>query len=139
MIKKGSVVSFDYTLSIEDKVIGDSKGKEPLRYTHGEGQIIPGLASRLEGMREGEEKKIVVPAEEAYGPVDPLAFQEVKRTMLPQGIEPKAGKALRVRNAEGKSGIVKIVRVNQKTVVVDFNHPFSGKTLIFSVKILSVR
>ncbi|MBU4306143.1 MAG: peptidylprolyl isomerase [Candidatus Omnitrophica bacterium] len=139
MIKKGCVVSLDYTLIIDEKIIGDSKGKEPLCYTHGEGQIIPGLANRLEGMREGEEKKIVVPAEEAYGLVDTTAFQEVKRTMLPQGIEPKAGKALRVRNAEGKVGIVKIMEVNPETVVVDFNHPFAGKTLVFEVKILSVQ
>ena len=56
-IQKGSQASFNYTLTVDGEVVDSSEGKEPLQYTHGEGQIIPGLSKQLEGMRVGEEKK----------------------------------------------------------------------------------
>lgn len=56
-IQKGSKVSFDYTLSVDGKKVESSEGKEPLQYTHGQSQIIPGLSRQLEGLHEGVEKK----------------------------------------------------------------------------------
>ena len=64
-IEKGKKVTFHYTLSVDDEVIQSSEGQEPMSYTHGTGQIIPGLASQMEGMNEGEEKSIMVAAEDA--------------------------------------------------------------------------
>jgi len=52
VIKDGSVVSLQYTLSGEDgKLIESNKGKDPLKYTHGQNQIIPGLEKELAGLR----------------------------------------------------------------------------------------
>jgi FKBP-type peptidyl-prolyl cis-trans isomerase 2 len=41
-------------------VLDSNKGGDPLSYTQGEQQIIPGLEKALDGMREGEEKKVKV-------------------------------------------------------------------------------
>ena len=43
MIKEGSKVKFDYTLTVDGKVEDTSAGRGPLEYTHGAGHIIPGL------------------------------------------------------------------------------------------------
>jgi len=70
LIKNGSVVSFEYTIFDENgKVIDSSRGKEPLTYTHGQQQIIPGLEKKLSGMEINEEKNVRLPPEEAFGPV----------------------------------------------------------------------
>ena len=54
IIKDGSVVSLQYTLSGDDgKTIESNKGKEPLKYTHGQHQIILGLEKELSGMKVG--------------------------------------------------------------------------------------
>jgi len=48
MIKNGSVVSFEYTVSDESgKVLESSKGQEPMTYTHGQQEIIPALERAL--------------------------------------------------------------------------------------------
>ena len=61
VVKDGSIVSLEYTLSGEDgKTIESNKGKEPLRYTHGGQQIVPGLEKNLTGMKTGEEKRVKV-------------------------------------------------------------------------------
>ncbi|MBI2359762.1 MAG: peptidylprolyl isomerase [Deltaproteobacteria bacterium] len=139
VIKDGSVVSFEYTLSDEKgEVIESNKGKKPMTYTHGESQIIPGLEKELSGMSEGAEKNIRVKPEDAYGPVNPQAFQEVPREKLPAEAQ-KVGAALMARSPQGQPFPVRVHEVKEKTVVLDLNHPLAGKTLTFDVKILNVQ
>src|SRR5438445_11985313 len=80
VVKDGSVVSLQYTLSGEDgKTIESNKGKQPLTYTQGSHQIIPGLEKGIAGMKVGEEKRLKVKAQDAYGQVDPRGIQEVPK------------------------------------------------------------
>jgi len=138
-IQQGKIVSFDYTLTVDGEVVDTSKGKEPLQYTHGEGKIIRGLAKQLEGMKVEEEKRIVVNPEEAYGPINPAAFQEVLKSSLPSDLKPEKGMRLRSKDQTGKTSIVKIADVKEDAIVLDLNHPLAGKTLTFDVKIVSIK
>ena len=62
------VISFHYTLTDKsDKVIDASKGRGPVTFMEGAGQIIPGLEKQLTALKVGDKKKIEVPAAEAYG------------------------------------------------------------------------
>ena len=70
-VEEGKKVTFHFTLTVDKKVIQTSEGKEPMSYTHGSGQIIPGLAAEIEGMNEGEDKTIMVSAQDAYGEANP--------------------------------------------------------------------
>ena len=84
VIKSGSTVSLEYSLSDEKgKTIESNKGKEPLNYTQGQGQIIPGLEKELLGMKVGATKNVRVKPEDAYGPVNPKAFQEIPKANVP--------------------------------------------------------
>ena len=57
IVKDGMLVSIEYTLKGTDgKVIDSSKGKEPLKYVHGQKSMIPGLEKELTGMKVGGEK-----------------------------------------------------------------------------------
>jgi FKBP-type peptidyl-prolyl cis-trans isomerase SlyD len=138
MIKKGSVVSFEYTLSDDNgKVVESNKGKSPITYTHGQREIIPGLEKGLSGMEVNEEKSIRVQPEEAYGPVDPKGFKEVPKTEIPAaGL--KVGATLSARDPKGEDHVTNVREVKEETVVLDFNHPLAGKTLNFNIKVLSI-
>lgn len=137
-IENGSVVKFEYTLSDEKgKLIESSKDKEPMTYTHGEGQIIPGLEKELTGMKVGAEKHVEVKPEEAYGPFNPKAFQEVPREKLPAEAL-KVGAVLVARSPHGENFPVRVHEIKDETVVLDLNHPLAGKTLAFDVKIVSI-
>lgn len=137
-IENGSRVSVEYTLSDgKGEVLESNKGKAPLEYTQGEGQIIPGLEKELTGLAVGDEKKVQIKPEEAYGPADPAAFREMPRENLPpEGL--KVGTQLMVKTAEGQSFAVRVHEVKDKTVVLDMNHPLAGKTLSFDIKILDI-
>ncbi|MFO8052644.1 MAG: peptidylprolyl isomerase [Candidatus Omnitrophota bacterium] len=137
-IEKGKKVSFDYTLTVDDQVVDSSKERGPLTYTHGEGKIIPGLASKLKGMEEGQKTTVEVKPEEAYGQKNSEAFKEVPKSSLPKDLEPKVGMMLQMQGPEGQAVPVKVAEVKDEAVVLDLNHPLAGKTLNFDVTIVSV-
>ena len=139
VVKDGSVVSLQYSLSEEDgKLIESNKGKDPLKYIHGRQQIVPGLEKELTGMKVGGEKKVKVDPEEAYGPVNAKAFQELPKEQIPpDGL--KVGAILTAKGPQGQTIPVRIHEIKEKTVVVDLNHPMAGKTLVFDVKVLDIQ
>lgn len=138
MIEKGSQVSIEYTLTLEDGTKVDTNvGGEPLVYEQGSGQIIPGLESELAGLKAGDSKKVTVAPEKAYGPVDPEAFQEVEADKIPEEAR-TVGTMLLARDASGNGRQVRVHEIKDETVVIDFNHPLAGKTLTFDVKILEI-
>ncbi len=137
-IEKGSTVKIDYTLK-DDKgeVLDSNSGKEPLAFTQGAQQIIPGLDKALLGMKVGDTKKVVVKPEEGYGKVDPKAEAEVPREALPEGAA-VVGTRLMARGQDGNPHPVTVKVVKDKTVVLDLNHPLAGKTLVFDIKVVSI-
>lgn len=138
-IREGSLVSFDYTLSDQDgKVLESNKGKEPMSYMHGKGQIIPGLEKELSGMKVGEQKKVQVKPEDGYGPVNPQAFQEVPKEKLPPEAL-KVGTVLMAQGPQGQGIPARVHEIKGATVIMDFNHPMAGKTLSFDVKITDIK
>lgn len=138
VVKDGSTVSLQYTLSGEDgKTIETNKGKEPIKYIHGSHQIIPGLEKELTGMKVGGEKQVRVKPEDAYGPINPNGYQEFPKEKVPSnGL--KVGAVLMARGPQGQPIPVTVKEIKEKTVVLDLNHPLAGKTLLFDVKVLGI-
>jgi FKBP-type peptidyl-prolyl cis-trans isomerase SlyD len=138
-VKDGAVVSLQYSLSEENgELIESNKGKDPLKYTHGSKQIVPGLEKELTGMKVGGEKRVKVKPEDAYGLVDSKAFQEVPREQIP-ATGMKVGATLAAKGPQGQEIPVRIHEIKEKTVVLDLNHPMAGKTLLFDIKILDIQ
>ena len=138
-IHNGSKVEFDYALTVDGKVTETSEKKGPLKYTQGDGKLIPGLTRQMEGMRVGDEKTIEVKPEEAYGNPNPIALKEVPLSSLPAGVKLEAGMPLRGKDKNGRAFLARIVEVKKDSVMMDLNHPLAGKTLVFKVKIVSIK
>jgi FKBP-type peptidyl-prolyl cis-trans isomerase SlyD len=139
VVKDGMLVSMEYTLKGTDgKVIDSSKGREPLKYVHGQKSMIPGLEKELTGMKVGGEKNVTVKPEDAYGQVNPNGFQEIPKENIPQNAL-KVGAILQGQDGQGRPMLARIKEVKEKTVVIDMNHPMAGKTLVFNVKIVDIQ
>ncbi len=137
-IEKGSSVQLEYALKDEAGAVLDSnKGRDPLRYTHGARQIIPGLERELVGLHQGDEKRVTVKPEDAYGAQNPAAQAEVPKAAIPAAAL-KIGARLLARNPAGEARPVVVKEIREQTVVLDLNHPLAGKTLFFDVKVLDV-
>ena len=139
VVKDGMLVSIEYTLKGTDgKVIDSNKGREPLKYVQGQKTMIPGLEKELTGMKVGSEKNVTVKPEDAYGPVNPNAFQEIPKEKIPPNAL-KVGAVLQGQDGQGRPMLARIKEIKEKSVVIDMNHPMAGKTLVFNVKIVDVQ
>jgi FKBP-type peptidyl-prolyl cis-trans isomerase SlyD len=138
-ITKNSVVAIDYTLKDDQgQVLDSSEGQEPLHFIQGTGQIIPGLENALEGKAKGEELKVSIKPEEAYGELNNDLVQDVPKAQFGD-IDPlEVGMQFEVETDAGPV-IVAIDKVEGETVTVNGNHPLAGKTLHFEVKVDTVR
>ncbi len=138
-ISEGKQVSIEYTLSLEDQQVVDSNvGKDPLTYTHGSQQIIPGLENALEGMAVGDQKQVKLEAEEGYGPVQDQAIVEVPMEQLPEDAR-TVGTLVQGQGPNGQPVRGRVADMKEETAVIDFNHPLAGKTLFFDVKVLDIQ
>ena len=138
-VSDGKTVSMEYSLTLEDKKVLDSNvGGEPLNFTQGSHQIIPGLETALEGMKVGETKQVTVDPEQGYGPINPKAIQEVSIDKIPPEAR-KVGMRLQGKGPQGQMVNPIITEVKEKVVMLDFNHPLAGKKLFFDIKILDIK
>ena len=89
-VESNSTVSVNYTGKLEDGTIFDSslvEGREPLKTTLGQGQLIKGFENGLLDMQVGEQKTIEIPSEEAYGEYLDYLVQEVPMEQMPGDVE----------------------------------------------------
>lgn len=137
-VSNGKQVTLEYTMKLDDQSVVDTNvGQEPLKVTQGKHEVIPGLEKALEGMAPGDKKKVTVAPAEAYGTVDPKAFKEVDKNIVPEDAR-KVGAQLEGKTPDGQKVYPRISEVKNDTIVLDFNHPLAGKTLHFDVKVLDV-
>ena len=138
-IQKNSVVTINYTLRDDTGgLIESSEGQEPLTYLHGQGNIIPGLESSLEGKSAGESISVSVPPEDAYGVWEESNILNIPKEQFSGVDDIKAGMQFSVNSNEGEQ-IVTVTKVEGETVIVDTNHPLAGKTLNFDVTVVGIR
>lgn len=139
IVSKDKVVSIEYTLRDDNgEILDSSEGHEPLAYLHGNGNIVPGLESQLEGKSENAALKVAVAPVDGYGEFNPGDIIEVPREQFQDVKDLEIGMQFTASGPEGHR-ILTVTKVEEKMVTVDGNHPLAGKTLHFDVKIVGIR
>jgi FKBP-type peptidyl-prolyl cis-trans isomerase 2 len=139
-VKENNTVKVHYTGKLSDgQVFDSSEGKEPLEFTIGKGQIIPGFEKGLIDMKLNEKKTITIVKEEAYGDIKDDLKQEVKKSELPPDIKPEVGMALVSKSPDGQEMNLLVVEVKDDSIVIDGNHPLAGKDLIFDLEVVEIK
>ena len=139
-IAKDRVVSIEYKLHLGDgNLIDESDPGDPLVYLHGYEEIVPGLENALTGKKAGDSLKVQVKPEDGYGEYDPDKVEEVPREEFPPDMELEEGGIVTAIDEDDEEVEFLVKKLNEKTVVADFNHPLAGKTLHFEVSVREVR
>ncbi|SEK37653.1 FKBP-type peptidyl-prolyl cis-trans isomerase [Roseovarius nanhaiticus] len=138
-VKSGDTVHIHYTGTLTDGTVFDSsEGRDPLKFEVGSGQIIPGLDTAMPGMTVGDKKTVEVPADQAYGQVDPNARQQVPREGIPADIPLDPGTQLQVQTENGQVLPVTVLEVTEEAVTLDANHALAGKDLKFDIELVAI-
>jgi FKBP-type peptidyl-prolyl cis-trans isomerase SlyD len=102
----------------------------PLTICLGQGQLIPGLEKELEGKETEKEFKIELAPENAFGKKDAKLIRMIPFSAFKkQNIMPQPGMQVNVDNV---MGIIKTAAGGR--CLVDFNHPLSGKHIVYTIK-----
>jgi len=138
-VKSGDTVRIHYTGTLTDgQTFDSSEGRDPLEFTVGSGQIIPGLEAAIPGMEVGEKKTVEIAADDAYGQPDPNAQQAVPRAEIPDDIPLDLGTQLQVQTPQGQVMPVTVIEVTEEQVTLDANHPLAGKDLTFNIELVEI-
>ena len=138
-VKPGDTVRIHYTGTLADgSTFDSSEGRDPLEFTVGSAQIIPGLDKAMPGMAVGEKKVVEVPCDEAYGQPDPGAKQAVPRADIPAEIPLEIGTQLQVQTPQGQVMPVTVAEVTETEVTLDANHPLAGRDLTFAIEVVAI-
>ncbi len=139
-VKENDTVKVHYTGKLADgQVFDSSEGKEPIEFTLGQGQLIPGFEKGLIDMKINEKKTINIPKDEAYGEPREELVQEVEKSQLPEEIKPEVGMGLVSKTPDGREMNLVVAEVKDETIVVDGNHPLAGKDLIFDLEVVEIK
>jgi len=134
----GDTVRVDYTGTLEDGTQFDSSiGREPLQFTIGDGQMIPGFENAIIGMEPGETKTVFIPMDEAYGPYREDLIKEVPLSELPD-VQHEVGMQFYKITTEGYMVLVTVIGVTEDSVILDENHPLAGRDLTFEIHLIEI-
>ncbi|MGN0893404.1 MAG: FKBP-type peptidyl-prolyl cis-trans isomerase [Succinivibrio sp.] len=138
IITKDKVVTLSYTVANTDgQVVGRTEPGEPVSVLLGHGFLIKGLEKALEGHKKGDEFAVTLEPKDSYGEYDENLVQTIDRELFGD-YEIAVGNVFEADSDNGPMAVV-IKEINDKTVVVDGNHPLSGKVLNFLIVIEDVR
>jgi FKBP-type peptidyl-prolyl cis-trans isomerase SlyD len=138
IVQPEKMVTLKYTM-ISSLLDGTVKNhpQEEMTFVFGVERQIPSMEQALQGCRQGEKKKITIPAKEIYGEYDPNLVREI----------PKKG-LVRQRLVEGqfyrqmKMGTLvsfKVKEIRPQTVLADFNEPLAGIVVSMDFEVLALR
>jgi FKBP-type peptidyl-prolyl cis-trans isomerase 2 len=138
-VNQGDTIVIQYIGKLEDGAVFDStEGKNPLEFTVGEGEVIPGLEKGVIGMSPGESKVIVIAPEEGYGPHLKERVCALDKKRIPDNFHPEVGQQLQMYRADGLPVMGTVVAISETSFTMDYNHPLAGKTLIFETTLLEI-
>ena len=136
-IQAGTSVTLHFSLALENGHIVDSNFEgNPATFSVGDGNLLPGFESSLLGLEVGDEREFIISPENAFGQHNAQNVQAVDRGNFEES-ELEVGSILSFQNGDGELPGV-IIAFEEDQVMVDFNHPLSGKNIVFQVKIVEI-
>ncbi len=148
MVSKGDLILLelegkDAEGNVFDSTSGDIAkrlhGKEgPLLLSYGFDRIIPGLFEAIGKMGKGESREVSFGPDKAFGRrkkelVKVMSLAEFRKYQ----VKPEPGLVIHVDTDKGRTyGTIK--SVGNGRVMVDFNHPFAGQHVDYSIKLADI-
>jgi peptidylprolyl isomerase len=138
--KQGDTVRVHYRGKLQDgSVFDETFDHEPLRFTIGGGQLIPGFEEAVVGMKPGDSKTTELPVEKAFGPyIEERVIEVPKNKFARWDEQPTVGERVPILQPDGSAIDVIVTEVTESKVTVDFNHPFAGQDLTIDIKLLEI-
>jgi FKBP-type peptidyl-prolyl cis-trans isomerase SlpA len=133
-VSEGTRVFLNFSVSLEDGSEVDSNfGGDPVDFVVGDGSLLPGFERLIFGMAAGDRQMFTVAPEDAFGQPNDNNVQYLPRDQFDEEAELEIGTVFSFADASGGELPGMIISYDEEEVTVDFNHPLSGRTILFDV------
>lgn len=137
--KNGDTVKVHYTGKLDDGTIFDSsKGKDPLQFKIGDGQLLQAFEKGFIGLSEGDSKDIEIAAQDGYGLKEDKLIGKLPLDALIADLTPEIGMKLQMQTPEDQTIILKIIEMSDNDITVDANHELAGENLNFEIELVEI-
>lgn len=110
----------------------------PVSFIYGkETNLLPIVENSLKGKEKGNELTIEVSPELGFGEIDENLIFVDSVDNVPKEYS-KIGMQIDFENDKGIKRKFRVTNVDKDNITFDGNHPFSGKTLVYKIKIIDV-
>ncbi|MGI7793262.1 FKBP-type peptidyl-prolyl cis-trans isomerase [Campylobacter jejuni] len=139
-IEKNSVVSMFYELkdANTNEVLESNLYAQPISFILGKGQILEALEEEVMKLDCPSNADVVVKKEKGLGEYDENAVQVLPKEQF-AGIDLKIGMELFGEGENGETVRVTVKKISDNDVTIDYNHPYAGRDLLFSLNIVDAR
>lgn len=138
-VAPGKKVTLHFALTLgENDVVDSNFDKEPVSFVVGDGNMLPGFERALLGMKEGQDVDVVIPAEQAFGAVNPDNQQRIQRFQFPPDLALSENLMVEFTDAAGYKQAGRVHSIGARYVEIDFNHPLAGRDIRFIAKVHKV-
>ena len=133
--QEGDTVKVEYTGTLSDGTVFDSTVNEsfghpdPLQFTIGAGQMIPGFDNAVRGMDVGDIRTVTIKAKDAYGE----KYFEVPLSELPEDL--MEGEEL-YNQLDGTTAIVS--NISGDTATLENTNELAGEDLTFEIEMVEI-
>lgn len=139
VIRNGKFVELTY--QVTDRRLGHvlTKVEFPLGYVHGHNEILaPSVHEQLEGRSAGDTIEVVIDGNQIFGPRDEsLVFSDDIENVPEQYRQ--VGTSILMENDRGQTRSFLVTHMDDERLTVDGNNPLSGREVVFTLQILTVR
>lgn len=137
--KIGNSVAIEFTGTLDNgEVFGSTTSEEPLRFTLGNQEVLPGVEQAVLGMAPGEKKSTKIPPDQAFGNHDEANVLLVARDRMASDVQPEVGRSVTLQKKSGEEMSGKITDIQENAIEVDCNHPLAGKTLNLDITLIEI-
>ena len=143
-VENSKMVSVNYTLTVDGKIVDQLREGSPLQFVCGTGMLLPKFEGAIIGKEAGDKVSFTLDPKDGYGEIIPEAVVDLPKTIFV--IDGKlaedmltVGNQIPMSDAQGNRMMGVVKEVGDDTVKMDFNHPMAGKTLHFDVEVVEVR
>lgn len=139
-IEKNSVVSMFYELkdANTNEVLESNLYAQPISFIVGKGQILEALEKEVMKLESPSNADVLIKKDKGLGEYDVNAIQTLPKEQF-AGIDLKIGMELFGEGENGETVRVSVKEIGENDVTIDYNHPYAGRDLLFSLNIVDAR
>jgi FKBP-type peptidyl-prolyl cis-trans isomerase SlyD len=150
VVEKDMVVTCKYDMYLSENgesedLIEQATKERPLIYCHGEGMMLPKFEEAMEGLAVGAKFDFRIMHQDAYGDYDEAGRLELDKKIFYNGDDEfdaervYVGAIVPMTTTDGQIVNAQVEQINDKTVIIDLNHPYAGADMHFVGEILDIR